>query len=287
MIGLIKKDLRDNLKERERFWQAQRAALPDNCVVLNTCDRVEVYFGSGEIPDEIMRHLFRVTAGLESALLGETAIQGQVKEAYLAAQAKYPLSREIHWLFQSSLRIGKRVRSETNISRGAVSHGQAVVEILKMRGIDIARSQILIIGASNLNETIIKYFVKMGNKTTFVASRNYRKAAALGAKYHCPVVLFSELGMVLPTVGIVISATSAPHYILRKKDLSCCQEIMIFDLAFPRDIDPEIGENSKVTLLNVEDIEQIVNQNRWHRQEEVSRAEQIINEELKKYYVAN
>ena len=99
--------------------------LPDEevpYIFLKTCNRSEIYYGEGEVPDEVARHLFRVVSGLESAIVGERAVQGQVKEAYYTAKAQRPLTAELHRLFQSALQVGKRVRNETEISHGAVSH---------------------------------------------------------------------------------------------------------------------------------------------------------------------
>ena len=100
-------------------------------IFLRTCNRSEIYYGEGEVPDEVARHLFRVVSGLESAIIGERAVQGQVKEAYYTAKAQRPLTAELHRLFQSALQVGKRVRNETEISHGAVSHSLAALEIIE------------------------------------------------------------------------------------------------------------------------------------------------------------
>jgi glutamyl-tRNA reductase len=282
MIKISRKDLRSSLDERESF--AAELRRPDNSVLLATCNRVEIYSGGGRIPRELARHLFRVTAGLESALIGETAIQGQVKEAYQAARTSYPLSKELHRLFQRSLRAGKRARSETLISRGAMSHSQAVIEILKMKEVKIGASRILIIGASNLNEKVLQQLARSGNRTTFVASRSHRRAEELGRKYHCAVVKYGALGPVLAETDVLISATSAPHYILKDGAFNCRRNIVIFDLAFPRNIDPRIGARPNVELLNLEDIEGLLKDNQARRQAEIAAVEKIIAEELESLY---
>lgn len=282
MLKLIKKDLEYSLLERERF--AEELSIPKNSILLKTCNRVEVYSGCGDIPKGIAEHLFRITSGLESAMLGESAVQGQVKDAYLEAHSNSKLSKALHFLFQRALKVGKRVRSETKISNGAMTHSHAVIEILKMKEIDISKSRILIIGASNLNESVLKHLIKYGNQTTLISSRNNNKALELGKKYRCPVVEFKDIAKILDDIDIIITATSAPHFILKEADFRACKGIIIFDLAFPRDVDPKIGKRKNVELLNISDIEQLLEDNQKKRQKEKANAERIISEELALIY---
>lgn len=283
MIALRGRDLRHSLAKRERYLARVTEAGPAG-VVLSTCDRVEVYQGDGDIPVHVAAHLFRVVSGLESALPGETAIQGQVKNAYERARAAAALSPQLHKLFQRALLVGKRVRSETAISRGAMSHGKAVIEILRQDAVDIPASKIVIIGVNHLNQTLVKYLAEQGAGAVFIANRTYEKAAALGRAYGCAAVRFTALSAELCSADIVVSATSSPHAIIRRGDVITGKHITMFDLAVPRDIDPAIGTLPRVTLYNIEDIEARISGNRDRRLAEARKAEKIIEEELRVLY---
>ncbi|MDR1996877.1 MAG: glutamyl-tRNA reductase [Candidatus Margulisbacteria bacterium] len=282
MITLKSRGVEFSLAEREAYLQTLR---PDSAshVALFTCDRVELYEGSGPAPWPVARHLFRVASGLESALLGETAIQGQVKKAYLAARQR-PLAPELHRLFQRALHAGKRVRAETGLSRGAVSHGQAVPEILARLNIDLAQSRILIIGVNNLNHTVLRYLARNGAGAVFVANRTYERAQELAREFDCRALRLDSLPELLPQVDIMISATSAPHLIIPQEKFTARQPLIIFDLAVPRDIASAIGALPNVTLYNNEDIEKIIAGNQRSRSSQIAAAERIIQEELAKLY---
>ena len=283
MIKLLGRDLNTSLTEREQFLKS----LPRtevSSVLLHTCNRTEVYSGTGDVPADVAHHLFRVACGLESALPGETAIQGQVRDAYEKAKGAARLSRGLHRLFQRALRAGKRVRSETNISRGAMSHSKAVLEMLREDRVDVANAKILVIGVSHLNMSVVKYLVEKGGRTIFVANRTYPKAAALAQKYGCEAMPFADLREKLKEADILISATSAPHLIVRRQDFTASKPCVMFDLVVPRDIDPAIGLLPRVTLYNIEDIEKRLKCNKTRRLEEILKAEQIIEEEIKEFY---
>jgi len=297
MITLTAKGPSTTLSDREHFLKIIKQNLPDHYVLLNTCDRVELYedmreaesfVNSTPLSDRgergrLLHRLCQVTAGLDSPLLGETAIQGQVKKAYQQAIDKNHISSSLHSLFKEALRISKRVRRETGISRGAMSHGQAVIEILKTKEINITDSNILILGANHLNKTVLKYLIKAGNKTTFISSRSFDKAEALSKELGCTAVRFDEFSKYLANADIIISATSAPRPIITRPQLAnrpTGQQLTIFDLAFPRDVAPEIGKMAGVTLYNVHDIEKQVLRNKKNRTKKIKEAERIINEEI-------
>ncbi|MFA5928599.1 MAG: glutamyl-tRNA reductase [Candidatus Margulisiibacteriota bacterium] len=282
MIELISKDLRCTLEEREKFSRELPVlALPK--VHLHTCDRSEIYYGAGQARENVVSHLYRVTAGLEAALLGETAIQGQVKEAYLS-HCRQELSPGLHFLFQNALRVGKRVRTETRLSRGAVSHSQVVLEMIKRKDLLKPEARILIIGAGNLNRKVVRYLVGHGGKTFFVANRTLAKAKALAEKIGGQALSMAHLYQILPEMDLVISATAAPHFIIRADKFTPRKEMHMFDLAVPRDIDPVLAKHSQVKLYNIEDIEKEIDQNRSIRQGEVTKAQKIIEQEVEKYF---
>jgi glutamyl-tRNA reductase len=280
MIRLLNRDLQYSLAERENFILNLKK-MPEKYVLLQTCNRVELYMGEGDADHKISNHLFRVVSGLESALIGETAIQGQVKQAYLKSINEKKISRGLHQLFQNALHVGKRVRTETKISHGAMSHSQAVIEIIKQDQIKLSKAKILILGVSNVNMDVVNYLVKKGNQTIFMANRTYDKVMALSKKLNCKALKLEKIYEKIRNIDIIISATTAPHTILKKdRFIGTGQKITIFDLAVPRDVDPEIEAYEDVTLYNVEDIEKRININRKERYKEIEIAEGIIKEEI-------
>jgi glutamyl-tRNA reductase len=285
MITLKSTDLRYSLEAREKAIFLAGTDAPCG-VLLHTCNRVEVYSGSGDVPHDVARHLFRVTAGLESAMLGENAIQGQVKAAYEAARAARALPRGLHKLFQHALRVGKRVRTETAISRGSLSHAKAVLQILRREGVDIRRANVLIIGVGHLNTHLVRYLSEQGNRTIYIANRTFSKAEALAKTYGAKTLTFNSFAADLAQADIIVPATSAPHYIIRQDDYVSEKGAIMFDLAVPRDIDPSIGALPHVRLYNIEDVERCVRDNHTRRSSELDKAEEIISEELKGYHHA-
>jgi len=284
-------------------------------VFLKTCNRSELYYGSGDVPDEVARHLFRVVSGLESAIVGERAVQGQVKEAYYTAKEQRWLPAELHKLFQSALQVGKRVRNETEISHGAVSHSLAALEIIEdemkksvsseiispkgsreheatnfhqekasgkasTKPLDLKNARITIIGVNKLTADILKFLQNKGAKMVFLANRSQIKAHYLADPLGIKVFTLDEKQEFLAKSDIVISATSAPHLIIHKEDIPRGKRLLAIDLAFPRDIDSRLSELPNVRLYNIRDVEQKVRQNIEVRQTEVEKAEAIIEEEI-------
>ena len=253
-------------------------------VLLQTCNRIEIYAGEGEIPESTVRHLFRVVSGLESGLPGESAIQGQVKTAYEAAREQYFLSPALHRLFQQALRVGKLVRNRSGISRGAVSHGQATVEMIVASGIALTDARITLIGVNKLTEDTIRFLQQKGAEALFVANRSYNKALPYAEKYRCRIVGFDQLHEVLLHTDVLISATSAPYTVVRPGKFPANKPMQIFDLAFPRDVDTRIGEYQHVQLYNLDDIEARIQQNLHQRGDALQKAEKIIEEEVRSFY---
>ena len=272
-----------SLAEREQFFK--NLHLPENTphVLLQTCDRIELYWGEGAVPEHIAHHLFSVVSGLESSLIGEGAIQGQVKNCYQQSASKYKLSGSLHKLFQTALSVGKRVRTESAISQGAISHSQAVIECLIQEKIPLKNALITMLGINKLNEDIIKFLQAKGAMSIFLGNRYYEKAQDMASKYDCKAFRFDEMKPFLEFTDVLISATSAPHLIVRPEHISPNQKILILDLAFPRDVDQRIGEMPNVTLYNLEDIKHRVNQNLDSRRKRVEKALEIIDEEVQKF----
>lgn len=272
-----------SLAEREKYFN--ELCLPENTphVLLQTCDRIELYWGDGLVPAHIAHHLFSVVSGLDSSLIGECAIQGQVKNCYQDAAARYKLSGSLHKLFQTALSVGKRVRTESAISQGAISHSQAVIECLIQEQIPLKNALITMLGIHKLNEDIIKFLQAKGAMSIFLGNRYFEKAQEMAARYDCKAFRFDEMKSFMEYTDVLITATSAPHTIVRPEHISPEQKILILDLAFPRDVDERVGAMPNVTLYNLEDIRERVNQNMDTRRQKLTVALQIIDEEVAKF----
>jgi glutamyl-tRNA reductase len=284
MVGLTKIGTERTIAERELFLGQLKAAEKKTGVLLQTCNRVELYKGGGQVSTAVARHLFRVVSGLESSIIGETAIVNQVKTAYQTAAQQSKLDKSIHKLFQTALYVGKRVRKETGISKGAMSHSQAVVNILLKTLPDIQGLNITLLGVNKMNEKIIQFLAEKDVSILFIGNRTYEKAKELADKYNSKALKFDGLTAALKKTDVLISGTSAPHYTLKKETFKEKHPMLIFDLAVPRNIDPEIENLPNVTLYNIEAIECQVQENIRGRQQKVNHAEQIIENEVEIFY---
>lgn len=280
MVELIKIGTEKKIQLREDFAKDVEHKASKSGILLQTCNRIEWYYGEGKVSNDIANHLFRVVSGLESSLLGETSIVNQVKIAYRQAAEERELDKSLHKLFQTALFVGKKVRSETKISEGAMSHSQAVVDVLQRDSKDLRNLNITLVGANKLNEKIIQFLVNKGVSTIFIGNRTYEKAKSLADRYNSKALRFDGLAETLKHTDVLVSATAAPHLILKKEKFSYKQPMVIFDLAVPRDIDPKIGNLSNVRLYNIETIEKEINNNVKSRQSKIEKAEEIIKREV-------
>lgn len=281
MVELIKIGTESKLSEREIFLLNLKEMNKRNGVLIQTCNRVEFYSGEGSISGEIARHLFRVVSGLESTIIGESAVVGQVKQAYSAAMENNRLDKSLHKLFQHALFVGKRVRKETGISKGAMSHSQAAVDFLFEKTAHIKNPKITVIGVNALNEKIIKFLVNKDAEPVFIGNRTFEKAEELAEKYGANAFHFDQLPTILEKTDVLISATSAPHFILKKDNFKTKRKLYILDLAVPRDIEPAIGELPNVHLFDIEFIDNQIKRNVSIRKERLIEAEGIIEDELR------
>jgi glutamyl-tRNA reductase len=297
-------------------------------VVLCTCNRTELYLvvggasgdlvqaradalgmlaGHAEIPaDELAeeiyaprncdaaRHLYRVTAGLESMIVGEAEIQGQVKRAFeaaLQAGCTGPLSNR---LWSAALTAGKRVRSETGIGSSHVSVPSAAVGLaVELLG-DLRARHVVILGAGDTSELTAQALADRGAGTIFVANRHADRARSLAQRFGGSVVGLDGLPEQLATADIVVSSTSSPHPIVGRDELAQvldrrnnrnppARPLLLIDIAVPRDIDPRCGDLEGVTLYDIDDLQQVVARNLDTRASEVPRAEQIVEEEIRRF----
>ena len=250
-------------------------------LTLTTCKRTEEYRDHGTINIAEARHLFRVAAGLESPLLGETAILGQIKKSYDASRAQGKLSPNINKLFQSAIHVGHRVRTETTISRGAVSYSQVTVDILCRLLPDLGNKVVSIIGVNDLTESILNFLTARGATNLILSNRSLHKAELMAARYGAEAMPLSEKQRILHHSDVIISATSAPHSIIHRDDFRpSTRRQLLFDLANPRDIDHDVNYLIGKQVFDLEEIERRALQNLNARRHAIAACEAIIEEEL-------
>jgi glutamyl-tRNA reductase len=277
-------------------------------VVVSTCNRVEFYTAGicparsleglrglltaragveaplyhHDTPTSV-RHLFRVASGLDSMVLGETEILGQVKQAYAAATEAGSTSRLLNRLFQSAFRVAKAVRSDTGITRGATSVGSVAVELAGKIFGDLSNHRVMILGAGDTSERTARSLVSRGVKTVIVSNRTFERAAQLAAEIGGMAIHFDNWHREFDDVDILISSTSAPHALLDRKKLEPVlrrrggRPLFLIDLAVPRDIDPDVNSLDGVFLYDIDSLQDIARRSLAIRQQEVEHCERIIN----------
>ena len=235
------------------------------------------------------RHLYRVTAGLDSMIVGEAEIQGQVKRAYDAALAKETVGPLTNRLFKAALATGKRVRTETGISERQLSLPGVAVALARERLGALDGCEVVIVGTGETSELTARALADSGGKTVFVASRRRDRAVSLAKRYGGRSVSFDELPQALLGADIVVAATASPHLLLEARELAEVmaerggRPMLLIDLAVPRDIDGSCGEIDGISLYDIDDLQAVIARNRRVRQGEARKAEGIIEEEIQHF----
>lgn len=286
MIEKLGADHRLSIEERELLIHELKPELSGDYVYLQTCNRVELYRGDGTAERQLVKHLFRVVSGLESKMIGEAHIQGQVKRAYMEARENDHISSGLHRLFQVALRCGKRVRSETAISTGAVSHAHATVLAVRNWVEDICRTPLLIVGVNELTQRIITFLSHFGEPKITVANRTLGNISQLKVKRPLKTMTLEQLPERVNDFPVIISATASMEYLIRSSWLEPLKERLLIDLAVPRDIEPSASELPLTTLHTVEHLEALVDHSIERRTAEIADAEKIIEEEIAEYFKA-
>jgi glutamyl-tRNA reductase len=238
---------------------------------------------------EAVRHLFRVTAGLDSMILGEAEIQGQVKRAYELALVEGGTGPILNRLFRGALTAGGRAREETGISEKNVSIPSVAVELARRTLGDLGDRRVLVIGAGETAELVARALVSRGVATVFVANRHYDRAIGLAQRFSGSAVRFEELPEQLEHADIVVSATNSPHHIVERDELEQVmglregRPLLLVDIAVPRDIEPACREVAGVSLHDIDDVQQIVERNASGREAEARRAERILDAEQDRF----
>ncbi len=286
---------------------------------ISTCNRTELYMYAGDPvaaeshaltvlagvagirPTELVSHLYslrgsdaathlmRVTAGLESMIIGEAEIQGQVKRAFELALIHDSTGPVLNRLFRSALEAGKRVRTETAISAGALSVSQVAVELAQRTLGELTSRSVLVIGAGETAELTAKALASRGVDAIFIANRHYDRAIGLADRFGGRAVRFEELPGLLIDADIVVSSTSSPHPVIERQELSevmAAREdrpLLLIDLAVPRDISPTCRELTGVTVHDMDDLQSLVERNSADRHAEARRAETILDMEAERF----
>ena len=281
----------------------------DGAVVLSTCNRVEIYAsandpktalpqisrlladrtGGCEFPFQSSdtttsaSHLFRVASGLDSMVLGETEILGQVKRAYTTAAELGSTDRRIHRLFQHAFRAAKEVRSQTRITRGAASVGSVAVDLAEKIFGDLVDHQVMILGAGDTSERVAKGLYKRGVGAVLVSNRRFERASLLADQIGGAAVHFEEWQDTFGDTDILVCSTAAPHFVVTPEKLQpvlrqrAGRPLYIIDLAVPRDVDPQVGELDSVHLHDIDSLQNLARETTRRREGELARCEEIVD----------
>ena len=286
--------------------------------ILSTCNRVEIYawgdtragaqlrasmhdyhaFGQGagdeifytRAEDEAASHLFRVASGLDSLVLGEAEILGQVKVALENARLNGSSGPALDELFRRAIGCGKRARSETAISRGGLSVGAAAVELARQIFGDLRGRTVLILGAGKMSARVAQCLVSSGAHRVLVANRTFERAQELAREFSdasapSEAVTWDDFPAQLANADIVIASTRAPHYVVTRDQIAAVarkrrRSLLLIDIAVPRDIDPKCNELDNVFCFDIDDLQGVVENNRGGRNDEVAGVEAIIAQEV-------
>ena len=284
----------------ELFWKLQEKYSINEFVEISTCNRKEYYLHSENISfdeellshenqsiiieygDASVMHLLRMTSGLESMIVGEDQILGQVKDAKAKASKNHHCGKFLDLIFTKAIHVGQVVRNKTNINKGSVSIGSAAVDLAEKHLGDLTGKSVLVVGAGKMGKLVAKALAEKNLNAIFVANRTFYVAVELAEDLDGTAILFSQLDDYLKGADLVISATSAPHSIITKERLENIglnnSNLMMVDIANPRDISDDVRELG-VKLFNIDDLREIADYNTKLRVKEFDEAEIIINEE--------
>lgn len=282
----------------------------DEVVLLSTCNRVEIYgttprvngnvhgilkhLGAGDTDyssylyvkegDEAVKHLFQVAGGMDSMVVGETEITGQVKNAYQKAQEAKLTGKVLNRLFQTALQIGKEIRTHTNVGRGAVSVGSVAVELAeKIFDNTLAEKTVMIIGAGKMGEACVRHLAKKGARSVLVSNRSFERAQGLAAEFGGRAIRFDDCLSAMAEADIVVSSTGCPQTILHRGEVAKVmaarrsRPLVLIDIAVPRDIAADVQAVENVYLYNIDHLEAIVRENLKSRAQELGRCDEIIH----------
>jgi len=316
-------EVRECLAFREESLPAALADLKSRdgvteAVILSTCNRVEITVTTEDgydpqaivdafltesravSPDSIgpylyrhegeeaIHHLFRVAASLDSMVVGEPQILGQLKAAYAAAKDCGSLCGWLDGLLTRAFSVAKRVRSDTGIGQMAVSVSYAAVELARKIFGSLSNRTIMIVGAGKMSELAARHLRRSGAAHVFVTNRTHERAVEMAKLFQGTPVEYTRFVNMLPEVDIVITSSGAPHYILRKEDMQRVisarrnKPMFLIDIAVPRNIEPSVNEVDNIFLYDIDDLQEVVNSNLRERMKEADHAEAMVTEEVER-----
>jgi len=284
-------------------------------VILSTCNRTEVYWAGSASGAELSQwlerhhgnnldlasslyvhqesravaHAFSVASGLDSLVLGEAQILGQLKDAYRVAQQAGSTGPSLNKLFQAAFSAAKRVRSETRIGENAVSLASATVSLARRVYSDLSANTALMVGAGEMNALAARHFISAGIKRMVIANRTLGRAQALAAELNAHAVGLDALDQELAQADIVITCTASAVPLITKAAAEAAirarrrRPIFMVDLAVPRDIDPAVAELEDVYLFSIDDLQQLIDENRQQREVAAGGARLVIDEEVARF----
>ncbi len=328
VVGLNHKiadvDVREKLafngpKLEEGLLRFRQLPEVEEAIILSTCNRVELYANVRDpqkasesiktflsdfhnirresldsalyIYDDISaaRHILRVASSLDSMVVGEPQILGQLKDAFEMSLSKKTTGILLNKLMKKAISAAKRVRTETRIAENAVSISFAAVELAKKIFTDLSTKVFMLLGAGEMAELAARHLIGNGVKEVVVANRTYERACDLAKEFNGRPVNFDDFMQEMVRADIVICSTGAPTYILIKNQMQKVmkerkqRQVFIIDISVPRNIDPEINDLENVYLYNVDDLQGVVDTNLFERRKEAEKAEKIIEEELETF----
>jgi glutamyl-tRNA reductase len=235
---------------------------------------------------DVVRHLFRVAAGLDSMIVGEPQIGGQVRQAFVTAQELGTLDSLLAQLCENTMRVAKRVRTDTGIGEHAVSVPYAAVELAKKIFGSLRGLRVLLLGAGEMGELTAEHLHAQQVRQVFVANRSHDRARELARRFDGEAVNFDGVAEHLTRCDIVIASTAAPHYVIAREQVERAlamrrqQNLFLIDLSVPRNIDPAVARLEGAYLYNVDDLQQVADGNLERRQQKAAEAEQIVQREV-------
>jgi len=297
----------DDLKDALRAMRSADGVR--ECAIVQTCNRIELYLDINSefdvagftarffpsVPHELiahyesresLRHLMRLASGLDSMIVGEDQILGQLKDAVETASKERTLGPELSLAFSKAIKVGKRVRTETQINRGSVSVGSAAVDLAERLMGTLDDKSILSIGAGELGTLVMVALAERKLKAMFVSNRTFRRAQTLAKQLGGTAIRFDTIDDHLCEADLVISATAAPHCILTRDQVSRAMQqrnghsLVIIDIANPRDVEEAVATIDSVELHNIDDLRKITEGNLKKRRSEIGKVVAIINQEL-------
>ncbi len=291
----------------------------DENLIISTCNRVEIYARVNDVDkgierlkqficefhmipynlldkhfyafreEETVKHLFRVSSSLDSMVVGESQILGQVKDAYSLAKSLQTTGLILNQLFEKAFNVAKKIREETGIAESAVSISSAAVELARKIFEDLENHTVMLVGTGEMAELAAKHLISYGVKTVYVASRTYERATTLARTLNGSALDFEHFKSELYKADIIISSTASPKFIINKDIVQAAisernnRPMFFIDIAVPRDIEPEVNDLENVYLYDIDDLQNVVNANLQEREKEAEIAMEIIQAEVSKF----